>query len=47
MRYSIWSVMKEIYRAKKVYVGVAHTANLFPQAYIIIVMIGTVKGVWW
>ncbi|XP_022128496.1 trimeric intracellular cation channel type 1B.1 [Pieris rapae] len=38
------AAMKEIYRAKKVYDGVSHAAKLYPNAYIIMVIIGTIKG---
>ncbi|CAH4030290.1 trimeric intracellular cation channel type 1B.1 [Pieris brassicae] len=38
------AAMKEIYRAKKVYDGVTHAAKLYPNAYIIMVIIGTIKG---
>ncbi|XP_041984397.1 trimeric intracellular cation channel type 1B.1 [Aricia agestis] len=38
------SVMKEIYRAKKVYDGVTHAAKLYPSAYVIMVIVGTLKG---
>lgn len=38
------SAMKEIYRAKKVYDGVTHAAKLYPNAYIIMVIVGTLKG---
>ncbi|CAF4809821.1 unnamed protein product [Pieris macdunnoughi] len=38
------AAMKEIYRAKKVYDGVTHAAKLYPNAYIIMVVIGTIKG---
>ncbi|XP_047514109.1 trimeric intracellular cation channel type 1B.1 [Pieris napi] len=38
------AAMKEIYRAKKVYDGVSHAAKLYPNAYIIMVVIGTIKG---
>ncbi|XP_023954437.1 trimeric intracellular cation channel type 1B.1 [Bicyclus anynana] len=38
------AAMKEIYRAKKVYDGVSHAAKLYPNAYIIMVIIGTLKG---
>lgn len=34
------AAMKEIYRAKKVYDGVTHAAKLYPNAYIIMVIIG-------
>lgn len=38
------SAMKEIYRAKKVYDGVTHAAKLYPNAWIIMIIIGTIKG---
>ncbi|CAK1584333.1 unnamed protein product [Parnassius mnemosyne] len=38
------SAMKEIYRAKKVYDGVSHAGKLYPNAYIIMIIIGTIKG---
>ncbi|CAF0745231.1 unnamed protein product [Didymodactylos carnosus] len=37
-------IMKEIQRTKKIYDGVHHTMHIYPDAYIIIVIIGTVKG---
>ncbi|XP_022175521.1 trimeric intracellular cation channel type 1B.2 [Myzus persicae] len=40
----VFSVMKEIYRCKKVHDGVLHAAKLYPNAYIIMVLIGTLKG---
>lgn len=40
----IASAMKEIYRAKKVYDGVSHAAKLYPNAYLIMIIIGTLKG---
>lgn len=33
-------------RCKKVYDGVTHAAKLYPNAYIIMILIGTLKG-WW
>ena len=36
--------LKEVQRASKVYGAVNHTAKLYPNAYIIIVLIGTIKG---
>lgn len=36
--------MKEIYRCKKVYDGVTHAAKLYPNAYLIMIIIGTLKG---
>ncbi|XP_028025494.1 trimeric intracellular cation channel type 1B.1 [Bombyx mandarina] len=38
------AAMKEIYRAKKVYDGVSHAAKLYPNAYVIMVIVGTLKG---
>nr|CAD7573686.1 unnamed protein product [Timema californicum] len=32
------------YRCKKVYDGVSHAAKLYPNAYIIMILIGTLKG---
>jgi len=40
----VFSVMKEIYRCKKVYDGVTHAAKLYPNAYFIMIIIGTLKG---
>ncbi|KAL8561750.1 hypothetical protein ACOMHN_026033 [Nucella lapillus] len=37
-------MLKEVQRAHKVYHGVIHTAKLYPAAYFLIVIIGTVKG---
>lgn len=34
------SAMKEIYRAKKVYDGVSHAAKLYPNAYVIMIIVG-------
>lgn len=31
-------------RCKKVYDGVTHAAKIYPSAYIIMVLIGTLKG---
>ncbi|XP_031618863.1 trimeric intracellular cation channel type 1B.1 [Contarinia nasturtii] len=36
--------MKEIYRCKKIHDGVTHAAKLYPNAYIIMIIIGTLKG---
>ena len=35
---------KEVQRAHKVYHAVSHTAKLYPNSYLVIVIIGTVKG---
>lgn len=40
----IASAMKEIYRAKKVYDGVSHAGKLYPNAYVIMIIVGTLKG---
>merc|ERR1719211_150509 len=40
----ICAALKEIYRAKKVHDGVSHAAKLFPNAYIVMIIIGTIKG---
>jgi hypothetical protein len=32
------------HRCKKVYDGVTHAAKLYPNAYIIMILIGTLKG---
>lgn len=37
-------VLKEIQRAHKVYHGVLVAAKLYPSAYVIVVMVGTIKG---
>ncbi|KAK3579158.1 hypothetical protein CHS0354_022181 [Potamilus streckersoni] len=36
--------LKEVQRASKVYQAVSHTAKLYPNGYLIMVIIGTVKG---
>ncbi|XP_013398594.1 trimeric intracellular cation channel type 1B.1 isoform X1 [Lingula anatina] len=38
------SVLKEVLRAKKVHQGVVVTAQLYPDAYLLMVIIGVVKG---
>lgn len=38
------SAMKEIYRCKKIHDGVSHAAKLYPNAYVIMILIGTLKG---
>jgi len=40
----ICAALKEVYRAKKVHDGVTHAAKLFPNAYIIMIAIGAIKG---
>jgi len=36
--------LKEVYRAKMVHDGVSHAAKLFPNAYLVMIIIGTIKG---
>jgi len=38
------SAAKEVIRCKKVHDGVVHAAKVYPNAYLIMVIIGTVKG---
>ncbi len=38
------SVAKEILRVRKIYDGVGHALHLYPNAYVIIVTIGALKG---
>lgn len=33
-----------MFRAKKVHDGVSHAAKMFPNAYVIMIFIGAVKG---
>lgn len=40
----VFAAMKEVYRCKKVYDGVTHAAKLYPNAYVIMILIGTLKG---
>ncbi|KYM82692.1 Trimeric intracellular cation channel type B [Trachymyrmex septentrionalis] len=41
----VCAAMKEIYRqCKKVYDGVTHAGKLYPNAYLIMILIGTFKG---
>merc|ERR1719408_571335 len=40
----ICAALKEIYRAKKVHDGVTHAAKLFPNAYIVMIAIGSTKA---
>jgi hypothetical protein len=39
-------VAKEIQRTKKIYDGVRSTLILYPDGYIIVVLIGAIKGEW-
>ncbi|OXA41796.1 trimeric intracellular cation channel type 1B.1 [Folsomia candida] len=39
-----FSVLKEIYRVKKVYDGVTHSLKIYPSGYLIALIIGTIKG---
>lgn len=36
--------MKEVIRCKKVNDGVIHAAKIYPNGYIIMIIIGTIKG---
>lgn len=40
----VLSVMKEVQRAHKVHSGVLHAAKVYPNAYLIMIIIGTAKG---
>lgn len=40
----VCAAMKEVYRCKKVYDGVSHAAKLYPNAFLIMIVIGTIKG---
>lgn len=40
----VLSSLKEVYRCKKVHDGVVHAAKIFPNSYLIMVIIGAVKG---
>lgn len=36
--------MKEVIRCKKVHDGVVHAAKIYPNGFLIMVIIGTIKG---
>lgn len=38
------SVMKEVLRVRKVYDGVAHALHIYPNSYVIVVLVGCMKG---
>jgi hypothetical protein len=38
------AAMKEVYRCKKVHDGVMHAAKIYPNGYVAMIAIGTVKG---
>lgn len=40
----VFACMKEVIRCKKVHDGVAHAAKIYPSGYLIMIMIGTIKG---
>jgi len=40
----ILNCMNEIYNCKSIYQGILHAAKIFPESYIIMVLIGVVKG---
>ncbi|CAG0924582.1 unnamed protein product [Notodromas monacha] len=41
----VLAVMKEVYRCKKINDGVVHASRLYPQGYLPILIVGTLKGV--
>lgn len=41
---SKFSLKIHFFRCKKVYDGVSHAAKLYPAAYLIMIIIGTLKG---
>lgn len=40
----VMAAMKEVIRCKKVHDGVVHAAKIYPNGYLIMVIVGTVKG---
>ncbi|GFT88465.1 trimeric intracellular cation channel type 1B.1 [Nephila pilipes] len=40
----VLAVMKEVIRCKKVHDGVIHAASIYPNSYLIMIVIGTLKG---
>lgn len=40
----ICAALKEVYRAKKVHDGVTHASKLFPNGYVIMIVVGAIKG---
>lgn len=40
----VFASMKEVIRCKKVHDGVAHAAKVYPNGYLIMAIVGTVKG---
>lgn len=40
----VLSVLKEVLRARKVYDGVAHALHIYPNSYVIVVLVGCMKG---
>ncbi|XP_054723926.1 trimeric intracellular cation channel type 1B.1-like, partial [Uloborus diversus] len=40
----VLAMMKEVIRCKKVYDGVNHAAKVYPNGYLIMIIIGTLKG---
>jgi len=41
----IIAAMKEVIRCKKVHDGVVHAAQVYPNGFIIMIIIGTIKGI--
>jgi hypothetical protein len=40
----VLSVLKEVLRVRKVYEGVAHALHIYPNSYVIIILVGCLKG---
>ncbi|GIY44349.1 trimeric intracellular cation channel type 1B.1 [Caerostris darwini] len=40
----VLALMKEVIRCKKVHDGVVHAAKIYPNSYLIMIIIGTLKG---
>lgn len=40
----VLALMKEVIRCKKVHDGVVHAAKIYPNGYLIMIIIGTLKG---
>ncbi|GFY47150.1 trimeric intracellular cation channel type 1B.1 [Trichonephila inaurata madagascariensis] len=40
----VLAVMKEVIRCKKIHDGVIHAANIYPNSFLIMIVIGTLKG---
>ena len=38
--------LKEVIRARKVAKGVVQAADIYPEGYLIMIIIGTIQGMW-